>query len=93
VTIHLNARKGVGAKNPARLVGSSAVLGPFVRRWVAGVAKEARTRGFAAPAFAGCAFSEGVDTVGCGVSTVKWADQRLRTNSNLLTHSQLRAAS
>jgi hypothetical protein len=38
--------------------GSSAVEGP---RWrpESGVAKEARTRGFATPAFAGCAFVEG----------------------------------
>jgi hypothetical protein len=39
--------------------GSSAVVGPFVAS-MEGVAEEARTRGFAAPAFAGCAFVEGV---------------------------------
>ena len=37
--------------------GSSAVVGPFVAS-LEGVAEEARTRGFAAPAFAGCAFVE-----------------------------------
>jgi len=38
--------------------GSSAILGSFGRLLV-GVAEEARTRGFAAPGFAGCAFVEG----------------------------------
>jgi hypothetical protein len=41
------------------LLGSSAVLGSFVALWE-GVAEEMRTRGFAAPAFAGCAFIEGL---------------------------------
>ena len=40
--------------------GSSAVVGSFVAsRIPCGVAEGARTRGFAAPAFAGCAFVEG----------------------------------
>jgi hypothetical protein len=38
--------------------GCSAVVGSFVAS-TEGVAEEARTRGFAAPAFAGCAFVEG----------------------------------
>jgi hypothetical protein len=38
--------------------GGSAVVGSFVAP-AEGVAEEARTRGFAAPAFAGCAFIEG----------------------------------
>ncbi len=41
-------------------VGSSAIVGPFVALLSdsSGGAEEARTRGFAAPAFAGCAFVE-----------------------------------
>ena len=39
--------------NRGRLFGSSAVSGSFVAGYVA---EETRTRGFAAPAFAGCAF-------------------------------------
>ena len=42
--------------------GGSAVVGPSWRQLKAGVAEEARTRGFAAPAFAGCAFVEGGTT-------------------------------
>jgi hypothetical protein len=38
--------------------GSSAVLGSFGGVLESGVAEEARTRGFAAPAFAGCALVE-----------------------------------
>jgi hypothetical protein len=38
--------------------GGSAVVGSFVAS-TEDVAEEARTRGFAAPAFAGCAFVEG----------------------------------
>jgi hypothetical protein len=37
----------------------------------AGVAEEATTRGFAAPAFAGCAFIEVCATVGRGTLPVK----------------------
>jgi hypothetical protein len=41
-----------------RPFGSSAILGPSgVSLW--GVTEEARTRGFAAPALAGCAFVDG----------------------------------
>jgi hypothetical protein len=40
----------------AKALGSSAILGSFE---ASSVAEEARTRGFAAPAFAGCAFVEG----------------------------------
>jgi len=38
--------------------GSSAILGSFVASLPAGVAEEARTRGFATPAFAGWALVE-----------------------------------
>jgi hypothetical protein len=43
------------------MFGSSAVVGPSWRQAEVpcGVAEETRTRGFAAPAFAGCAFVEG----------------------------------
>ena len=46
--------------NAERPFGSSAILGAFVASEVgyAGVAEEARTRGFAAPAFAGWALVE-----------------------------------
>jgi hypothetical protein len=42
-------------------LGGSAVVGSFGRQAgiPCGVAEEARTRGFAAPAFAGCAFVVG----------------------------------
>jgi hypothetical protein len=60
-------------------LGSSAVLGSFVRRKETGVAEEARTRGFAAPAFAGCAFVEdglpmygGVQEVSSSPSRAAW---------------------
>jgi hypothetical protein len=45
---------------PSYAFGSSAILGSFVASGATcgGVAEEARTRGFAAPAFAGCAFVE-----------------------------------
>jgi hypothetical protein len=52
-----------GHTKPSYLVGSSAVVGFFVASVSgpkAGVAEEARTRGFATPAFAGCAFVGGV---------------------------------
>jgi hypothetical protein len=41
--------------------GSSAIVGSFLAsgETQSGVAEEARTRGFAAPALAGCAFVEG----------------------------------
>src|SRR5690348_15512450 len=39
------------------MLGGSAVVGSYVAS-TEGVAEEARTRGFAAPAFAGCAFVE-----------------------------------
>jgi hypothetical protein len=46
-----------------------------LRSFVAGsVAEEARTRGFAAPAFAGCAFVDGgycLSTLGTGTAEVK----------------------
>ena len=51
-----------GTQTPSYLVGSSAVVGCFaasVSGREAGVAEEARTRSFAAPAFAGCASVEG----------------------------------
>jgi hypothetical protein len=52
-------RAGGGNKTPPRhQLGGSAVVGSFVAL-DGGVAEEARTRGFAAPAFAGCAFSRG----------------------------------
>ena len=56
------ARVTVGGRTLSQLgvrslIGGSAVVGPSWRRRY-GVAEEARTRGFAAPAFAGCAFVE-----------------------------------
>jgi hypothetical protein len=67
-------------------VGGSAVVGFFVAS-VAGlkadVAEEARTRGFATPAFAGCALvvadlTAGSATLRCGTAPVK---QRRRKHS------------
>jgi hypothetical protein len=55
-------------KPPSPPVGGSAVLGSFVAS--EGVAEEARTRGFAAPAFAGCAFIASAARVGCGTRPV-----------------------
>jgi hypothetical protein len=55
--------------NDAHL-GGSAVWGPSWRR--GGVAEEARTRGFATPAFTGCAFVEGwTSYVRWGTAVVK----------------------
>src|SRR6266850_4440500 len=63
-------------KTAGRLVGGSAVLGPSWRQLR--VAEEARTRGFAAPAFAGCAFCYELAakvTIACGADLVNLAGQ------------------
>ena len=51
-------RRGAGGRQVPPSA-ASAIVGPSWRRAERGVAEEARTRGFAAPAFAGCAFVEG----------------------------------
>jgi hypothetical protein len=54
---------------------SSAVLGSFVASNEGG-AEEARTRGFATPAFTGCAFVEGLATLSYRVAQELSSDQR-----------------
>jgi hypothetical protein len=55
--------------------GGSAVVGSFMAP-VEGVAEEARTRGFAAPAFAGCAFVVGLATLSYRAGRGLSSDQR-----------------
>jgi hypothetical protein len=70
------------AESPVRRLGGLRVLrGVGTRRLHADVAEEARTRGFAAPVFAGCAFVErNVTARGAtllsGTAVVKHADAR-----------------
>ena len=66
--------------------GSLAILGPAWRR-ASGVAEEARTRGFAAPAFAGCAFVLGCATLGSGTAAVKLAAEFTSLSSQCDTTS------
>jgi hypothetical protein len=71
-----------GAKQRAAL-GNSAVFGSFVAS-VEGVAEEARTRSFAAPAFAGCAFIVGLANLSYGVVRGLSSDERARLDTGFL---------
>jgi hypothetical protein len=53
-----------GKQNRQRASGGSAVVGPS-GRLLSGVTEEARTRSFAAPAFAGCANYENGGWIHC----------------------------
>src|SRR5206468_4070695 len=66
------ARHGPDNANADLPFSSSAILGSFVASAAGRVAEETRTRGFAAPAFAGCALiGFGTDTLLGGTSCVK----------------------
>ena len=86
---------GTDSVNAEPPLGSSAVLGSFVAS-TSGVAEEARTRGFAAPAFAGCAFVVGLVALSYGVVQGLSSDQRggsIRVSSGTCADSQATAGS
>jgi len=69
---------------PSYPFGSSAVVGSFGASSERGVAEEVRPRGFAAPAFAGCAFVVGLATLSYRVAQGLSSDQRGRLDMGFL---------